>query len=132
MLKLYSSDVGLLTIQYGAGLRSKIILDDDKINLGGVYENFVAQELHSKGYKQYFYNNHRIGELDFIIEADLNVLPIEVKSGKDYYIHSAIDKVTYNSEYDIKEAIVFSNGNIEARNKTVYFPVYMCGFLPDF
>lgn len=129
LLKLYSSDVGLLTEQYGSSLRTQILFSDDQINLGGVYENYVAQELNSHGYKLYFYNSHSIGELDFVIEHDMSVLPIEVKSGKDYYVHSAIDKVTYNSQYEIEKSIVFSNGNVEVKDKTVYYPIYMCGFL---
>ena len=92
LIKLYSSDVGLLTYQYGNALRAKILFGDDKLNLGGVYENFVAQELNAHGYPSYFYNNHNLGELDFVIEHNGSVLPIEVKSGKDYYVHSAISK----------------------------------------
>ncbi len=131
LLKLYSSDVGLLTCQYGTALRSKILFDDNKINLGGVYENFVAQELHAHGYPSYFYNNHNIGELDFLIEHNGAVLPIEVKIGKDYYVHSAITKVTNNKEYQIKASYVFANCNIEKQNKIIYYPIYMCAFLND-
>lgn len=65
LIKLYSSDVGLLTYQYGSSLRTKILFGDTKVNLGGIYENFVAQELNAHGYPSYFYNNHSLGELDF-------------------------------------------------------------------
>lgn len=131
LLKLYSSDVGLLTYQYGNSLRAKILFGEEKINLGGVYENFVAQELHAHGFSSYFYNNHKIGELDFLIELDGAVLPIEVKSGKDYYVHSAISKATYNEEYQIREAYVFANCNIEKKEKVTYLPIYMCAFIND-
>ena len=131
LLKLYSSDVGLLTCQYGNVLRSKILTKDDSINLGGVYENFVAQELNSHKFNLYFYNSHRIGKLDFVIEKDLSVIPIEVKSGKDYYVHSAISKVTQNPEYNIKESIVFSHSNIQYKGKISYLPAYMVMFLSD-
>lgn len=132
LLKLYSSDVGLLSYQYGSALRSKILFGDNKVNLGGVYENFVAQELRAHGYDLYFYNNHSIGELDFVIEHDLSVVPIEVKSGKDYYVHSAINKVTYNTEYAVNEAFVFANCNIDIDDKIIYYPIYMCGFITDY
>ena len=89
LLKLYSSDVGLLTAGYGNALRTKILVADDKVNLGGIYENAVAQELNTHGFQTWFYNSHKNGELDFIIEEDNEAVPIEVKSGKDYYIHSA-------------------------------------------
>lgn len=131
LIKLYSSDVGLLTYQYGNALRAKILFGDNKVNLGGVYENFVGQELNAHGYPSYFYNNHNLGELDFVIEHNGSVLPIEVKSGKDYYVHSAISKAAYNEEYQVNEAFVFANCNTEVRDKIIYYPIYMCAFISD-
>lgn len=131
LIKLYSSDVGLLTYQYGNSFRSKILFGDTSINKGGLYENFVAQELHAHKYSTYFYNNKKIGELDFVIEHDGAIIPIEVKSGKDYYVHSAISKATYNEEYQVQEAYVFANCNISRDDKIIYFPIYMCAFLRD-
>ena len=78
-----------------------------------------------------FYNNHRLGEIDFVIEHNGSVSPIEVKSGKDYYIHSALNKATYNEEYQVKESYVFANCNIEVKDKIIYYPVYMCAFISD-
>ncbi len=131
LLKLYSSDVGLLTCQYGNALRARILMSDDNVNLGGVYENFIAQELNAHQFDLYFYNSHRLGELDFVIERDLSIIPIEVKSGKDYYVHSAITKATDNPEYEIKESIVFANCNIHFEGKIKYLPAYMVMFLSD-
>ena len=104
-------------------------MGDDKINLGGVYENAVAQELHAHGFPLYFYNSSRIGELDFLIEQDLSVVPVEVKSGKDYYVHSALTKVTANPEYEISTAYVLANCNVRQEGKLVYLPVYMSSFI---
>ena len=131
LLKLYSSDVGLLTCQYGNAIRMKILIGDTSINLGGVYENAVAQELHTHGFPMYFYNSHKNGELDFLIEQDLHVVPIEVKSGKDYYVHSAISKATDNEEYDIEHAYILANCNVSVDGKMLYLPVYMCTFIRD-
>lgn len=131
LLKLYSSDVGLLTSGYGNALRTKILMADDKVNLGGVYENAVAQELNTHGFQTWFYNSHKHGELDFVIEEDNRVVPIEVKSGKDYYVHSAISKVAANPEYEISKAYVFTNYDVETDGKMVYLPVYMSMFISD-
>ena len=128
-LKLYSSDVGLLTEQYGDALRMNILLRDEKVNLGGVFENAVAQELHAHGFASYYYNSHKIGELDFLIEKGLEVVPLEVKSGKDYYVHSAISTVVNNPEYKINNAFVFANCNVSIKEKITYMPVYLCTFL---
>ena len=129
LLKLYCSDVGLLTCQYGNAIRLKILTDDASVNLGGVYENAVAQELNAHGFPMYFYNSHRNGELDFIIEQDLTVVPIEVKSGKDYYVHSAISKVASNPEYGVETAYVLANCNVSQEGRMLYLPIYLCTFL---
>jgi len=59
------------------------------------------------------------------------VVPIEIKSGKDYYIHSAITKATSNPEYGIDTAFILANCNISVAEKMVYLPVYMCSFIRD-
>ena len=131
LVKLYYSDVGLLCEQYGGALKSGILLGDDKINVGGIYENVVAQELRCHGFDIYYYNSKKQGELDFVIEKDLSVLPIEVKSGKDYYYHSAISNALKNKEYKIKEACVFTNYDLREEESIVYYPVYMCIFMEN-
>lgn len=129
--KMYSSDVGLLTCQYGKSIKAAILSEESKINLGGIYENAVAQELHAHGFSSYYYNSHSLGELDFIIEEKLHVVPIEVKSGKDYTVHSALDKVSSNAEYEVEKAYVFANCDVRTEGKYIYMPVYMCAFISN-
>ena len=129
LFKLYSSDVGLLTSKYGNALRTKILIGDEKVNLGGIYENVVAQELNAHGFQTYFYNSHKFGELDFIIEEDNAVIPIEVKSGKNYYIHSALTKTMEG--YEIERAYVLTNSNLSKDGKIINMPVYMSMFIKD-
>jgi len=129
LFKLFSSDVGLLTSQYGSDVQLKILQHETSINYGSIYENVVAQELFAHGYPLYYYNSKKFGELDFIIEKDGKVLPIEIKSGKNYYRHNAIDNIMCISEYDITEGFVFCNGNVETNDKVTYFPIYMITFL---
>ena len=131
LLKLYSSDVGLLTSGYGNALRTKILVADDKVNLGGIYENAVAQELNAHGFQTWFYNSHKHGELDFIIEEANEVVPIEVKSGKDYYVHSALSKTAANPEYEISKSYIFTNYDVKAEGKIIYLPIYMSMFIQD-
>lgn len=68
------------------------------------------------------------GELDFVIEDQGHVLPIEIKSGKDYQSLSAINKVLSNAQYDIPQAAVFSNKTPSQKGKIVYYPIYMLMF----
>lgn len=129
LFKLFLSDVGLLASQYAANIAIEILTGDAKINYGAIYENFAAQELRAHGYNLYYFNNKKQGELDFVVENKDSILPIEIKSGKDYKRHNALSNVILNDEYNISEAIVFSNGNIESEGKVLYMPIYMLMYL---
>lgn len=135
LLKLYINDVGLLTsLLYNMNVNA--ILEDVKsINLGTVYESAVAQELHAHGCPLFYYDNKKLGEVDFIIDdyGHLSVLPIEVKSGKDYYVHSALDKFISNEDYSVKDAIVLCNRREvkTAKEGVTYMPVYYAMFIQD-
>ena len=131
LFKLFLSDVGMLTSIYGMGTKNMLLTRDSNLNAGGIYENVVATELTSKGYTCYYYNSNRLGELDFVIEYKGKALPIEVKSGKDYTVHSALNNCLNNPEYEMTEGIVFANCNIKKDGKVTYFPVYMVMFLDN-
>lgn len=132
LLKLYMSDIGLLTgILYHNDVLP-IMNDKCGVNLGSVYENVVAQELKAHGFKLYYYDNKKNGEVDFLIDSvDLmSVLPIEVKSGKDYYIHTALNNLLKVNEYKITNGIVFSNEEKVYNNgNVIYMPIYYVMFL---
>lgn len=134
LLKLYLNDVGILTaILYGNNIRA--ILDDEKsINLGSVYESVVASELSAHGYKLFYYDNRSKGEVDFLIDDydSLAAVPIEVKSGKDYTIHSALNTFVKNEDYHVKKAVVLSNSReITTNGKITYLPIYDVMFFPN-
>ena len=131
LLKLYLNDVGILTgILYGYNIRS--VLDDEKsINLGSVYETVVASELIAHGHKLFYYDNRTRGEVDYLIDDydSLSAVPIEVKSGKDYTKHSALNTFVQNDDYGVKKAYVLSNERTVAQNgKVIYLPIYYIMF----
>lgn len=132
LLKLYMNDVGLLTnILYRNNINA--ILDDEcSVNLGAVYESVVAQELRAHDNNLFYYDNKVRGEVDFLIDDYdlLSVVPIEVKSGKDYTIHSALNHFVSNEEYGIKRGVVLSNErSVYSKGKVVYMPIYYVMFL---
>lgn len=132
LVKLYLNDVGLLTNIYYELNVNAVLQDNKSINLGTVYESVVAQELAAHGFKLFYYDNKQKGEVDFLIDDydRLKVLPIEVKSGKDYTEHSALTKFLNTPDYGIDRAIVFSNErNVFRSNGITYMPVYYCMFL---
>ena len=132
LLKLYLNDVGILTgILYGNNIRA--VLEDQKsINLGSVYETVVASELIAHGHNLFYYDNRSKGEVDYLIDdySSLSVVPVEVKSGKDYTIHSALNTFVQNDDYNIKKAYVVSNERTVRQNgKIIYIPIYYVMFL---
>ena len=129
LFKLFQNDVGLLAAQYADGIQLRILTGDRGINYGAVYENAVAQELAAHGVALYYYNSKKRGEVDFVVEYGGKVLPIEVKSGKDYEIHRALSNIMDCEEYDLPEAVVFTNENLKTAGKLVYAPVYLVMFI---
>ncbi len=120
-----------LTTMYGKATKRQVLSDNPNINNGALYENVVAQELKAHGFKLYYYNSKKYGELDFVIKYKGRVLPIEVKSGKDYQRHSALSNVMDISNYSIEEAFVLTNFNVEVQGNIIYYPVYMLMFITD-
>lgn len=126
VFRLFSSDIGLLTSAYPAATKIELINKNGEVNNGAHFENAVAQQLLCNGFEPYFCKKKNIGELDFLIEMDGKVVPIEVKSGKAYRTHKALDHFMNVSDYHIEKAYVFSTGNVEKDGNVTYLPIYMC------
>ncbi len=132
LLKLYLNDVGILTAQLYRHNIQPILNDERSVNIGAVYENAVAQELAAHGFNMFYYDNRQKGEVDFLIDdySATSVLPIEVKSGKDYTVHSALNNLLSTPDYDISSAIVLSNNReVRMRGNITYLPIYFVMFL---
>lgn len=126
VFRLFSGDIGLLTSAYPAATKIELINKNGEVNNGAHFENAVAQQLLCNGFEPYFCKKKNIGELDFLIEMDGKVVPIEVKSGKAYRTHKALDHFMNVSDYHIEKAYVFSTGNVEKDGNVTYLPIYMC------
>ena len=121
--------MGLLAAMYMNDIQIKILNREQDINFGSIYENAAAQELKAHGFDLYYFNSKKQGELDFLVEQAGVVLPIEIKSGKDYTKHAALNNVLANPDYAIPEAYVFHNGNVSTIGKVAYLPIYMLMFV---
>lgn len=131
LFKLFLNDIGLLCSMYANGLQLKILQGEININYGAVYENFVAQELTAHQFDLYYYNSKKNGEVDFMIEHDGALLPIEVKSGKNYTRHVSMTHLLTNEDYGIAKGIILQNENVSVKGKAVYLPVYMTMFIEN-
>ncbi len=134
LIKLYLNDVGILSgILYGNNIRA-ILSDQRSINLGSVYESAVAGELLAHGFKLFYYDNRNKGEVDFLIDdyESLSAVPIEVKSGKDYTVHSALNAFVSNDDYHVERAFVVSNERaVTQKGKITYIPIYYIMFFDN-
>lgn len=134
LMKLYLNDVGMLSGIFYRNNILAIMSDMRSINLGSVYETVVAQELRAHGYDLYYYDNKKNGEVDFLIDDpdNLSNIPIEVKSGKDYTVHSALDKFLSIAEYGVRRAYVLSNErDVYVKNGITYIPIYYIMFFEN-
>ena len=127
LFKLFLSDVGMLTTFYGSATILKLLDNGNDVNCGAMFENAIAQELRAHGFKEYYFNNKKHGEVDFLIEYNNQLLPIEVKSGKDYQKHSALSYFMSTHRFD--NAFVLSNYNVKVENNITYYPIYMIMFI---
>ena len=131
VFRLFSSDIGLLTSAYPAETKIELINKNGEVNNGAHFENFVAQQLTANGFEPYFCKKKNAGELDFVIEMSGKVVPIEVKSGKAYKVHKALNNFMSVPDYHMEKAYVFSVGNVETEGTVTYLPIYMCYLLKE-
>lgn len=129
LFKLFMNDVGLLAASYMDGIQLRILNSELDINFGSVYENAVAQELVAHGFLPSYYSSREHGEIDFVLETGGKILPIEVKSGKHYKRHRALNKLMECDEYGVESAIVFDDDAMDVVGKVFYAPIYMVMFL---
>lgn len=131
VFRLFSNDTGLLTSAYPAEIKLELINKNSEVNNGAHFENAVAQQLTANGLEPYFCKKKNIGELDVLVELGGKVVPIEVKSGKAYKAHKALDNFMKIPDYHIEKAYVLSVANVEQEGTVIYLPIYMCYLLKE-
>lgn len=134
LLKLYFNDPGLLTAALYRTNPAPVMMTECSVNLGSVYECAVACQLAANDNPLFYYDNRTHGEVDFLYDDfdSLSVVPIEVKSGKDYKRHVAVSRLVSNPEYGIRHGYVLSNnGTVETDGKITYIPVYFSLFFDN-
>lgn len=132
LFKLFMGDVGLLCAACMENVQFSILQGDLEINMGSILEDVIAQQIKSAGLPLHFFDAKKYGELDFVIQNGLRIELAEVKSGKDYKKHAALDKVRKVKEWQAEKAYVFCQGNIEREDGVIYLPWYEIMFLqPD-
>lgn len=135
LVKLFINDSGLLTsFIFDNDARRRLLIDSKGVDLGAIYENAVAELLLAHGYEPRFHSTVKNGEVDFIIEKNMTVIPIEIKSyepnkSTGFFTHPALNNVL-KSHQEIKESWVFGLNNVRAEKDNIQmFPIYMIDFV---
>lgn len=125
--KLYLNDTGLLLYLYGPETKLAILNNTLKGNAkGGIYENIISESLLKRGYKLYYYKTHNSSmEIEFVIEKNGEVIPIEVKAGND----STPSLNSFINKYHPKVSYKFVNGNVGFLDGKKTLPHYMVMFI---
>lgn len=120
--KLYMSDVGLFVNKARYPLyQLDLSVQPPMISMGPLTENYVANELRVNGYDLYYWESEGKAELDFIIQKDIDIVPIEVKSS----IHIKSRSLDlYINKYNPKYAIRISEKNFGFENNIKSVPLY--------
>lgn len=127
--RAYTTDLSLLISMKDFSLKQHIVENTLSGNTkGGLYECAIADALYKRGYTLYYYKNETTKkELDFIIQTEGRVIPVEVKSGnaKSGSLNSIVKK-----EADIPYAYKLVDGNIGVSDDGIItLPLYMAMFL---
>lgn len=125
--KLYMLDIGLLRKK--AGLASKIVIEGNKLFeefKGALTENYILNTLiYVYNQKPNYYTFDR-NEIDFIIQSENEIIPIEVKSGETI---NNISLTKFNQENNNKLSIRFSTRNIDKSGKILNIPLFMAEYI---
>lgn len=128
LFKLFMGDCGLLCAMGLENVQFDILQGNLSVNMGGILENVFAQQLKSNGFVLRYLNKRSIGELDFVVQQGNQVVPIEIKSGKDYKSHAALNNALAVKDWNLKQGIVFCMDNLHFEDKIIYLPWYMIIF----
>lgn len=124
--KLYINDTGLLCAMYGFETKKAILQNTILGNAkGGIYENVISECLIKNGYNLYYYKPNDTNELEFLIEKNSQVIPIEVKAGNS----ATVSLNNFTRKYNPSVAYKLICGNIGINNTKKTIPHYMIIFV---
>ena len=128
LFKLFFCDTGLLSASTVGAAQFSLIQGDVSINQGALLENVIAQQLVANGFKLFYYDKSKIGEVDFLAQRGSRVVPLEAKSGTDYKRHKALDNLMAVGEWGLEEAVVLCRSNVSVQDGIKYLPWYAVTF----
>lgn len=120
--KIYMSDIGMLTMKSGMAQQTILSpMEGDNGFLGAMSENYVAQALACNGFPLYYWKNDNTAELDFVLQIDGKVIPLEVKKGVRT---KSVSMTMFVNKYDSPYSMRVSRKNFGFENQIKSIPFY--------
>lgn len=125
--RLFLCDIGMFSYQSGMNAASYLSTDRENTLSGIFFENFIANELVAKGHKLFYWKGRSSGELEFIIESDNRLYPIDVKKGRGTL--NSLEKYTEHNRYEIAIKVSGNNYGFNAEQRLMTVPFYYFPFV---
>ncbi|MBQ2140140.1 MAG: ATP-binding protein [Acidaminococcaceae bacterium] len=124
--RLFLGDIGMFSYQSGMNAASFVSTDRENTLSGIFFENFIANELVAKGHPLFYWKGKGSGELEFIIESDNKVYPIDVKKGKGAL--NSLGKFANHNRYELAIKVSRNNYGYDAEHRLLTIPFYYFPF----
>ncbi len=125
--RLFLGDIGMFSYQSGINAASFISSERENTLSGIFYENFVANELIAKEHKLFYWRGKTSSELEFIIESDNKLYPIDVKKGRGTL--NSLKKFSNHNKFEYAIKISKNNYGYNAEQKLLTIPFYFISFV---
>ena len=125
--RLFLGDIGMFSYQSGINAASFISNERENTLSGIFFENFVANELIAKGQKLFYWRGKSSAELEFIIESDNKLFPMDVKKGRGTL--NSLEKFSNHNKFECAIKVSKNNYGYDAEQKLLTIPFYFIPFL---
>ena len=125
--RLFLGDIGMFSYQSGINAASFVSSERENTLTGIFFENFVANELIAKGHKLFYWRGKLSSELEFIIESDNKLYPIDVKKGRGTL--NSLEKFSNHNKYEYAIKVSKNNYGYNPEQKLLTIPFYFIPFV---
>ena len=125
--RLFLGDIGMFSYQSGINAASFISSERENTLSGIFFENFVANELAAKEHKLFYWRGKSTAELEFIVESDNKLYPIDVKKGRG--VLNSIEKFSNHNKFEFAIKVSKGNYGYNFEHKLLTVPFYFVPFI---
>ena len=125
--RLFLGDIGMFSYQSGINAASFVSSERENTLSGIFFENFIANELIAKGHKLFYWRGKASSELEFIVESDNKLYPIDVKKGKGTL--NSLEKFSNHNRFEYAIKVSKNNYGYNPEQKLLTIPFYFIPFV---